>query len=181
MGTIENFRKYRSQKLEKLVKPLPQAGIAANHLTLLSLASGIAAIYFLFNNYYLFVLFALLHLVCDAFDGVVARLTKPTLAGKYFDLLTDSLVTFLALVKTGWYLQEWPAYVAAGLFVLSLLIHLKSKLQAPMILMRTATLMVLLIATHPSFPYTVLTPGYLLAGGISVFSLARQLQWYIKK
>lgn len=181
MGTIENFRKYRSQKLEKLAKPLAQAGITANHLTLLSLASGIATIYFLFDNYYLLVVFAVLHLLFDSLDGVVARLTKPTLFGKYFDLLTDSSVTFLALVKTGWYLQDWYAYVAAGLFLVSLLIHLKSKLQAPMILMRTATLIVLSIATHPSFPYAVLTPGYLLAGGISVFSLAWQLQWYTKK
>ena len=183
MDLVERFRTYRSKKLEKIARPLVKAGLAANHLTFLSLLSGIAAIYYLFSNYYLFALFALLHLLCDGLDGVVARITKPTLFGTYFDLLSDSTVTFLILLKAGFYLQELYAYIAAGLFLLALLIHLRSRLQAPMLFLRTISVALLLAATHPSFPFTSLaiTAGYLAAGGVSLFSLARQLQWHLSR
>lgn len=176
---IENFRDYRSKKLNKVAKVLITAGIKANHLTALSLFSGLTATYFLFNHYFLFVLLVLLHLCFDGLDGVVARLTKTTTKGKYFDLLSDSTVTFLAILKVGIYLQDFYAYLAAGLFLVALLIHTLSKFQAPMIFMRTASLIVLIVATHPFFPLQnhLLTLGYLVAGGVSLFSLARQLQW----
>ncbi|MBI2581625.1 CDP-alcohol phosphatidyltransferase family protein [Candidatus Woesearchaeota archaeon] len=179
MDIVQTFRVYRSKKLEKLAKAVSSFGINANHITILSLLSGIAAIYFLFNNYYLFVVFALLHLLFDGVDGVVARVTKPTTQGKYFDLLSDSGVTFLALLKVAWHLQELYAYIAAGLFLAALLIHLRSKLQTPMLFLRTISIVVLLMATHPLFLYTkiLLTAGYLAAGGTSLYSLARQLQW----
>jgi len=179
MDIVQTFRVYRSKKLEKLAKAVSRFGINANHITILSLLSGIAAIYFLFNNYYLFVVFALLHLLFDGVDGVVARVTKPTTQGKYFDLLSDSGVTFLALLKVAWHLQGFYAYIAAGLFLLALIIHLKFKLQPPMLFLRTISIIVLLVATHPLFPFTnmVLTAGYLAAGGVSLYSLARQLQW----
>ena len=183
MKPIENFRDCRSKKLDKIAKAVVEIGIKANHITFLSFLSGIAAVYFLFNNYYLFLLCALLHLTFDGLDGVVARVTKPTISGKYFDLISDSLVTFLALAKTAWYLQDLYAYLAAGLFLVALIIHLALKLQTPMFFLRTATVMVLMIATFPLFPFTTtaLTAGYLAAGGVSLFSLARQLQWYVGK
>ncbi|HLD79375.1 MAG TPA: CDP-alcohol phosphatidyltransferase family protein [Candidatus Nanoarchaeia archaeon] len=183
MSLVEKFRRYRSKKLEKIAKAIANLGINANHITTLSFLSGIAAIYFLFNNYHLFVVFALLHLVFDGLDGVIARVTKPTAHGKYFDLISDSAFTFLAMVKTGIYLREWYAYLAAGLFLLALIIHLASKLEAPILFMRTMFVIVLVIITHPSFAFTeiTLTAGYLAAGGVSLFSLARQLQWYVVK
>ncbi len=183
MNVVKKFRDYRSKKLEKLARSFAKFGVKANHLTLLSFLSGAAAIYFLFNNYYLFTLFTLLHLIFDGFDGVVARVTKSTISGKYFDLLSDNTVTFLALLKTGFYLQDFYAYIAATLFLLALIIHLKSKLQAPMIFIRTASVIVLIIATYPlfSFQKIILTAGYLIAGGVSLFSLSKQLQWYIQK
>ncbi len=183
MNFIEKFRSYRSRKLEKTGRLLVKIGLKANRITALSLISGILAIYFLFNNYYLFTLFALLHLLFDAFDGVLARLTKSTTPGKYFDLLSDSAVPFLALLKVGFYLGDFYAYLAAGLFLVALIIHLALKLQTPMFFLRTATVMVLMIATFPLFPFTTtaLTAGYLAAGGVSLFSLARQLQWYVGK
>jgi len=183
MDFIEKFRGHRSKKLEKIGTLLVKTGITANHLTALSFLSGLLTIYFLFVEYYLFVLFALLHLLFDAFDGVLARLTKPTTAGKYVDLISDSLVTVLALVKVGWFLQEFYAYIAAGLFLGALAVHLLSKLSAPIFFMRTATLLVLIIATNPAFPFTkiLLTVGYLTAGGVSLFSLAKQLQWFTGK
>lgn len=183
MDFIEKFRAYRSKNLEKAGKLLVKTGLSANHITILSFLSGLAAVYFLFSNYYLFALFALLHLCFDGIDGVIARLTKATMQGKYADLLSDSAFTFLAVLKTAWHLQEFYAYIAAGLFLLALLIHLRSRLQAPMLFLRTISVIVLLAATHPSFPFTLLalTAGYLAAGGVSLFSLARQLQWHVGK
>lgn len=183
MDTIKRFRNYRSKKLEKIGKVLVRIGIKANHVTALSFLSVILSIYFLFNNYYLFALFALLHLLFDSFDGVIARLTKPTAAGKYFDLISDSTFTFLALIKAGFHLQDFYAYIAAGLFLLALIIHLSFKLQPPMLFMRTVFVIVLVIITNPLFPFTkiLLIAGYLTAGGVSLFSLARQLQWRVEK
>ena len=183
MSIVEHFRAYRSKKLDKIGRMLVNLGINANQITMLSFLSGIAVAYFLFENYYLFVVFALVNLLFDAFDGVIARLTKPTLFGKYFDLISDSAVTFLILLKVGFYLQEFYAYLAAGLFLLALVSHITTKLQTPMFFMRTASAIVLLVATNPLFPFTkiLLTAGYLTAGGVSLFSLARQLQWYASK
>ena len=133
----------------------------------------------MFQDYYLFVLFILLHLVLDGFDGVMARATKPTVYGKYLDLIVDGSITFLIFLKTAWHLHELYAYIAAGLFLLALLIHLKFKLQTPILFMRTITIIVLIVITHPLFPTQTitLTAGYLIAGGVSLYSLARQLQW----
>ncbi|MEK6809160.1 MAG: CDP-alcohol phosphatidyltransferase family protein [Nanoarchaeota archaeon] len=183
MDVVEKFRAYRSKKLEKIGKSLVKIGISANQVTALAFLSGLAAVYFLFSNYYLFIIFALLHLCFDGMDGVIARLTKPTTAGKYFDLLSDSTVTFIAILKVAWLLQEFYVYITAGLFLAALFIHLVSTLRAPMFFLRTPTIIILLIAVNPSFPMTAatLTAGYLAAGGTSLFSLARQLQWYVGK
>lgn len=180
---IAKFRAYRSKKLERVGRSLSEAGITANHITAVSFISGIAAMYFLFENYYLFALFAALHLTGDALDGVVARLHRPTRYGKYFDLLSDSIVTFLALIKVGFYAQDFYPFIAAGLFLTALAINLRSGLQAPMFFMRTASLAVLLVATNPLFPFTkiLITAGYLVAGGVSLYSLARQLQWLVSR
>ncbi len=183
MNLVDNFRDYRSKKLEKIAKAVANMGIKANHITTLSLITGILGVYYLFNNYYLFALFALLHLIFDGLDGVIARVTIPTTGGKYFDLISDSVVTFLAIVKTGFYLQDFYAYIAAGLFLLTLTIHLASRMQIPMLFMRTATIIILLIATNSLFPFTkmLLTAGYLVAGGVSLYSLSRPLQWHVNK
>src|SRR3989344_5875115 len=120
MGVVEKFRAYRSKKLEKIGRLLVNIGISANQVTALAFLSGLAAVYFLFSSYYLFTIFALLHLCFDGMDGVIARLTKPTTQGKYFDLLSDSAVTFIAILKSAWFLQEFYAYIAAGLFLTAL-------------------------------------------------------------
>lgn len=108
-------------------------------LTFFSLLSGLLAVYWLFSNYSLFVLFAVLHLIFDALDGVVARISKNDSSpfGKYFDQGSDSIVTILAVLKVGWYLQDLYAYIIAGLFFLTAVIYFLSRCQAPIIFMRT--------------------------------------------
>src|SRR3989338_3460104 len=92
---IANFQQYRSKHLDSLARTLLRAGISANMLTLCSLTAGVLAVYWLFLNHWLFVLLALLHLLFDGFDGIVARISGASHFGKYFDQGSDSLVTIL--------------------------------------------------------------------------------------
>ncbi len=180
---IKNFRKYRSEKFGGIGKRLRNIGITANILTACSLVSGLIAVYYLFNNYSLFVLFTLLHLLFDAFDGVVARISKATRFGKYFDLGSDSLITLLALLKTGWFLENYYVFIASGLFLIALVIHFKTALQSPIIYLRTPTLLVLMVVTTKQFVYAqeLFIAGYLAVGMVSLYSLAAQARWFVKK
>jgi len=113
---VNNIQEWRSRKLEKSAHFLLNIGISANVLTFFALLCGLLAVYFLFNNTFLFLLFALLHLLADAFDGVIARLTTTTSLGKFFDhILSDGLVTILPIIKMGFFLNDLYAYLAAGL------------------------------------------------------------------
>lgn len=165
--------------MDSSARILRWAGISANMLTLCSLIAGLLAVYWLFSNHILFVLFALLHVLFDGLDGVVARISGASHFGKYFDQGSDSLVTILVLFKVGWYLQDTYAYIIAGLFFLAVAIYFLSRTQAPIIFMRTVALLILIVVAYPSFPFQqeILTIGYLAAGIVAVFSLARQLQW----
>ncbi len=177
---IENSQIWRNEKLTSFAQKLIKFKISANLMTLFSLISGLLAIYFLFNNYVLFLLFALLHLLADSLDGVIARLTKPTTFGKYFDGLTDALVTFLAIAKVAYFLADYYALIVAFLFLLNISIYFASGLKAPMILMRSASLIVLMVASFPYFPYPafLLTLGYLVVGILAVYTLGRQIVWF---
>ncbi|MEW5896582.1 MAG: CDP-alcohol phosphatidyltransferase family protein [Nanoarchaeota archaeon] len=183
MGLIEKSREYRSKKLAGVGRFLVKLGISANLLTFLSFISGLLAVYFLFDNYVFFVIFALFHLLFDSIDGVVARLSKTSKFGEYFDWVSDQLVTFSALVKTGWFIGDFYAYIVAGIFALAFIIFLWSKFKAPMYFIRLTMLIILSIVTFPFLPYTktFLTGAYLTAGVISVYSLARQMQWWMER
>lgn len=186
---LEKFREYRTKKFSKIGQALYSIGISANIMTFLSLILGLTAVYFLFSNYYLFAAFALLHLLADGIDGVIARVSKTASAsknllwGKYFDSAADSLVTLLLLVKIGWHLQDYYAYIVAGLFLITVMIHYLSEFAAPVLFIRTVSLILLAIFTFPLIPYQkiLLTIIYLTAGTVSAYSLARQLQWFLNK
>lgn len=183
MKPILKLREYRSKKLHKVGKLLLKAHISANQLTSYSLIAGLLAVYFLFNNYWLFVLFALLHLLFDAVDGVVARISGPTKWGAYFDFCTDRIVEFLVLIKLVLFLNNYYVYFVLGLFCLTTIIHLLSKTAAPLIINRTVTLILLMIFTYPSMPYALLLVNLIcLTAGITyVYSLIKQGQWVIIK
>jgi len=180
---INDFRKYRSRKLSGVGRNLRYLGITANLLTFLSLISGLLAIYYLFSNYSLFVIFTLLHLLFDSFDGVVARISKTTKFGKYFDIGSDSLITLLAIIKTGWFLQDYYYYFVGGLFFIALAIHFRSKLIAPIIFLRTPTFLILMVASSRQFLYTrtLFIVGLTAAGIVSLYSLAKQVEWLVKR
>jgi len=180
---VDNVRDYRTKKYSNLGKFFLKIGITANLMTFISLLTGLLALYFLFNDYIFYFLFGLLHWLTDGLDGVIARVSKITVFGDYFDHLSDNLIMVLILIKIGWYIQDYYAYIVAGLFVIALIVHFVSKRTAPIIFMRSASLGILAIFTFPSMPYQnqLLTFGYLLAGGFTLYSLARQVQWYVGK
>jgi phosphatidylglycerophosphate synthase len=180
---ISRLRVYRSTKLQSLAKLCIKTGISANLMTTFSLLSGVCAIYFLFSNYWYFLVLGILHLLFDSLDGVIARLTTSTKGGEYFDWTADSVVAILTLAKTGWFLQDVYVYIVTVLFTIGFIIFITSRLQAPLIFVRTASLLMLFFATSPGFPYTTgfLTFGYLGVGVCTVYSLAKQLQWFMKE
>ena len=183
MKSILKLREYRSKKLHKVGKLLLKAHISANQLTSYSLIAGLLAAYFLFDNYWLFVLFALLHLLFDGVDVVVARISVPTKWGAYFDFCTDRIVEFLVLIKLILFLNGYYAYFVLGLFCLTTVVHLIYKTAAPLIIIRTITLILLMIFTYPALPYSLLLVNLIcLTAGITyVYSLVKQGQWIIKK
>ena len=82
---MTKFRGFRDRNFSKIGESCIRVGISANAITSLSLILGLFAIYYLFDNTWLFVLFAAAHLIADGLDGVLARASKTTEFGRYFD------------------------------------------------------------------------------------------------
>ena len=183
MSIILRFRNYRAQKLHSLAEFLSRVGITANFMTLISLTSGLLAVYFLFAEYSLFLLFGLLHLAADALDGVLASIPGESTFGKYFDYGTDNLIAVLIVLKIGYFLQDYYAYVIAGLYLLAQLIYLFSKLTAPILFARSVSMISLFLYLPSVLSITSYLPMlvYLFVGVISVYSLGRQLQSHMVK
>lgn len=170
------FREYRSSRLGGIGRFLLRLKITANVLTFFSLACGLTAAYYLFQDQVLFVVFAVLHLICDGLDGVVAREAGSTKLGKYFDAFTDSFVQFILILRIAFFLNDYYVFLTAGLFLLANVIYLYNKMNAPYLPSRTLTL-ILLMFNLPLF----LTLAFLISGATAVYSLAKQLQWILTK
>src|SRR3989338_1201354 len=131
------FRHFRSRHVTKLVIPLRIAGIKAYHLTLLSFVFGLLAVWFLFLSHTLFVIFGVLHLLFDALDGVLARATKVTVYGTYFDWASDQTVAVLLLAKIAFFFPSIFSWFTVFLYVVYLLFFFGSRLQLPPLSART--------------------------------------------
>ena len=175
--TILRFREYKSARLSGVGRMFLRVGISANMMTLLSLIFGVGAVYYLFASYWLFVLFALLHLCADAFDGVIARVAGATLFGKKFDFAVDQLIVILVMVKLGWFLQDYYAYVAAGVYFVGNLVYYIADFKLPILFTRTVTLILMGVWFLPIkiIIFTIPEATYITTGVASVYSLARQL------
>ncbi|MEK6950725.1 MAG: hypothetical protein AABX13_03295 [Nanoarchaeota archaeon] len=192
---LEQWREYRKRKLAGVAGILLNSGLTSVRMTLLSLLLGMGAAYFLFQSSLLYIVLALLHLLADALDGVIASLeVKPAPGGvrwgvtwgvnwgadfgKYFDAGTDAFVTLLLLGKVAFTLQDPYAFIVVGLYALVQLIYFISRMAAPTLQVRTVTVVLLMISAL-AFPW--LNQLLLLVIGISgvssLYSLARQLQW----
>ena len=179
---MERFQQYRSKNLASIGRFLIHCGLTANIMTFLSLVTGIAAVYFLFEKYYLFLLFAFFHLLADAFDGVLARQTSPTVSGKWFDFTADSIVTIFILLKISWFVSDYFLSILAGLYTLSLIVYATSRFQAPILFTRTLTIILCALAAPPLLAKTLLplTIISLSSGVAALYSLTRQLQWFLQ-
>ncbi|MFH1682663.1 MAG: CDP-alcohol phosphatidyltransferase family protein [Candidatus Woesearchaeota archaeon] len=175
---LDDSRSLRSRVLDPAAKVLLRIGLTANQLTFLSFIFGLLTVYFLFKIHYLFIIFAVLHLLADAFDGVLARLTQPTNFGTYFDYLTDQSITLLLFIKVYLYLHDYYILLILAMFVLTQSIYLLSKFQSPIFFLRTFGL--ILISLFPLFPPTYLTLVYLLGGTVTLYSLILQLNYFIR-
>lgn len=110
---IDLSRKLRSAALGPLAKQMVRLGIKADHVTAFSLACGIAAAFFLFRNHTIFAVLAVLHLLSDAFDGVVARASPKEPDGAFLDYFSDRIVT-VALLGAA-FLNLWEPLIIAAL------------------------------------------------------------------
>lgn len=175
---MEASRRFRSKLLAPLGRFLLKLKITPNQLTFLSFLSGLAAAYFLFQNPFFFALFVLLHILIDNIDGVLARLTKPTLFGDYFDHISDQLIAFLLLFKIYFYLKDYYVLIVLFLFVLTYLIYFLSRLKYPIIFVRTGLAIALMFT--PLFPIFIPTAAYLVVGVVVVYSLILQLKHFLR-
>lgn len=173
---MENFRQWRSRNFAAVGKVFVRLHLSANILTTLALLCGLVSVYFLFQTYWLFVLFGILHIFFDSMDGVVARLTKPSRFGHFYDICCDRLIELLFLVKVGYVLQDYFAYLVVGITLLAQIFFFMSREQAPILFTRTLVFVMLVIPL--SFSPIL---AYLCSGVASMFVLARQLQWVMMR
>ncbi len=178
---LVQFREYRQRIFRPAARLLIKAGITPNIMTFFSLLFGLGAAYFLFSNYILFLVLGLLHLLADAFDGVIASVKGESTPGKYFDHATDNLVALLLVIKIGYFLQDYYAYLVAGLYLLAQLVYVFSGMTAPVLFGRSVSLITLFWYLPALLSLTSVLPVlvYLFLGVIAVYSLARQLQWFM--
>ena len=171
---LEKFREFRSRKFEKVGKLFVRLGISANLATSLSIICGIIAVYFLFQDLLLFIIFAVFHLLLDGFDGIIARAANKTSRfGEYFDHIGDSLIGLLLIGKVWWVLRDYYVLIIIGLFLLMNLVHFFSRLNYPWTNFRTVVILLLM--------FNLPTISYLAAGVITVYALALQFKHFIEK
>ncbi len=168
--TLERSRKLRSRAFGRTVTPLRRLGITANHLTFLSLVFGILSLWFLFSDHLYFVIFGVIHLILDTFDGVLARATSSTRFGAYFDSSVDNGLVVLVLLKSFVVLGDWASAVAAALYGVHILFFFISRLRAPALFVRTLSFLLLFFQLFAIVP--------LIAGGAAVIGLVLQLNYH---
>jgi phosphatidylglycerophosphate synthase len=176
---VLKFQSFKDRNLSKIGKGLLRLGISANLMTGVSLILGCLSIYFLFVDYWTFFILAILHLLADGLDGVIARVSKTTVFGDYFDYFSDRLVVVLIYISLYGILRDYFVLIVLFLYLLNQIIYVISKKTYPIIFYRSVGL--LLMALYPLFPLTqYLTFCYLFGGSFTMFSLALQLKYYVE-
>jgi phosphatidylglycerophosphate synthase len=171
---VEKFRHFRSRKFSSRGRFFLKIGITANLMTALSLICGILAAYFVFQDYWLFILFAALHYLADGLDGMIARAARPTLRGKYFDYFSDRTVKFLLLLRIWQYLNyDYFVLIVLILYLVAQTIYVYSGFTYPILFTRSFTLLFLAL----NWP----TIAYLVTGVAALYSLALQLKKYLEE
>lgn len=176
---MEKVRNYKTNKFGWLGKFFLKIGINAGIMTSLSLIFGLIAVYFLFDQYWLFILFGAMHYLADGLDGVIARISGPTIWGKYYDYFVDRIIELLLLVKIWLFLGDYFVMIVIALFLIAQTIHVISKFRYPALF--TRSFLLLFAALSPLNFLIMLTLGYLITGVTSVYTLALQLKMYLQE
>ena len=171
-------QRIRSKYLGSVGRFLIRLRISANILTIISLIFGVISVYFLFKDYWLFVLFIALHYTFDSLDGVVARLTKPTKFGYYLDHIGDQLIALLLLAAIYFKINDYFVLIILGLAIITAVIYFSADTKIPVAFVRSPLAITLLFL--PLFSWVPIF-AYLFAGVVSVYSLALQLKYFLER
>ena len=179
---VLKFQSFKDRNLSKIGKAFLCLGISANTMTSISLILGCLSVYFLFVDYWTFFILAILHLLADGLDGVIARVSKITVFGDYFDYASDRLVVILVYISLYGIIKDYLILVILFFYLLNQAIYVASNKTYPIIYYRSIGL--LLMAFYPLIHLTYLTQYltfcYLLGGAVTMFSLALQLKYYVE-
>jgi len=148
---LDFFRKTGTELFGPAARFFMKVGITANQMTAISFFMGFLAVYFLFVRNDLFIIFVLLHFLCDILDGEIARTTKKTTRfGVWFDHLADRSIVLLLLIKSYFYLSI-PAMLywsVISFFIVQHLIHILSKRKILLIYSRSAALIIFMFGFY---------------------------------
>ena len=179
---VLKFQSFKDRNLSKIGKAFLCLGISANTMTSISLILGCLSVYFLFVDYWTFFILAILHLLADGIDGIIARVSKITVFGDYFDYASDRLVVILVYISLYGIIKDYLILVILFFYLLNQAIYVASNKTYPIIYYRSIGL--LLMAFYPLIHLTYLTQYltfcYLLGGAVTMFSLALQLKYYVE-
>jgi phosphatidylglycerophosphate synthase len=93
--------------IQRLARVVVRAGITANQITLTGFLIGLTAAYLIAtNDYFTGSIAIFVSRLCDALDGAVARLTRPTDAGAFLDITLDFL--FYASIPLAFAVSDPP-------------------------------------------------------------------------
>lgn len=172
-GCVRRSREWRTQYLRGVARVLVRVGVSANVVTLLSLLSGLAAVWFVFSVHIYFVFFGVLHLLFDALDGVVAREGGGSTFGKYFDAVADNMLVVMLLGKAFLTFDNFFYAVIGGLYMVQIALFLFSRMRAPAVFGRS----VLLIAFFLGLYYA----GAVAVGAAAMYGLFLQLHYQLTR
>lgn len=166
-------------KVEPVLRPfalaLGRTGLAPNHLTFAALVCGLVAVYFLLENWTIFLIFGILHLVLDIMDGALARANgRVTERGRFFDFWSDRSIEILMLAKLSYLNVIDGAQILGPLAIIigfiSYYWHYQSKRDMPVLFSRSLIMILAMIKlSYLAIPVALI---------VSSFSLIWQI-WYL--
>lgn len=175
---VVSWRNYLLRWFKPAGSFLAKQGLSANMVTTLAFLLGLSAVYFLFKSHFWFVIIGILHLIADGLDGWVARSSKVTTFGRYYDLISDRIISLLCLIKIALYLEDYYVYIVIGLLLATKLIYFFSRLEYPIVFVRSGMVIALMFA--PLGYEIMLTLTYLVVGAFLLYSLTLQFQYWIR-
>lgn len=98
--SYKNIRKKKDEPIKYIAIPLHKIGITPNMVSFFGFLCALFAVYFLFNNHFLFIIFYLLNFLSDFVDGTLARISKiNNPKGPYIDAGIDAAFGIMLLIK----------------------------------------------------------------------------------